>query len=114
MVKGRAVKKPNVPQVQEDAFGQEDLVKELKEFSIESFFPKLFVPEDKKPESSELEAQREVEEDPSEVAARKKFIEKELLQHRIDPNREKLVQRPEKGVVWGLGGELLLQKKSKN
>lgn len=30
-----------------------------------------------------------------------------------DPYPEKLIHRPEKGVVWGLGGELMKKKLSK-
>lgn len=36
-----------------------------------------------------------------------KFIQESLLYSGDDPFPEKLVERPEKGVVWGLGGELL-------
>ena len=36
-----------------------------------------------------------------------KFIRETLLYSGDDPFPEKLVERPEKGVVWGLGGELL-------
>jgi len=35
------------------------------------------------------------------------FIKESLLYEGEDPYYEKLVNRPEKGVVWGLGGELL-------
>lgn len=36
-----------------------------------------------------------------------KFIQKQLLYKGHDPFPEKLVQRPDKDAVWGLGGELL-------
>lgn len=39
-----------------------------------------------------------------------KFIQKQLLYKGHDPFPEKLVQRPEKDVIWGLGGELLKRK----
>ena len=42
-----------------------------------------------------------------------KFIRESLLYSGDDPFPEKLVERPEKGVVWGLGGELLKFKESK-
>lgn len=42
-----------------------------------------------------------------------KFIQDSLLYSGDDPFPEKLVERPEKGVVWGLGGELLKYKESK-
>jgi hypothetical protein len=41
-----------------------------------------------------------------------KFIQETLLYSGDDPFPEKLVERPEKGVVWGLGGELLKYKES--
>lgn len=44
----------------------------------------------------------------------KKFIKEELLYPGYDPHPEKLVQRPHKDVVWGLGGQLLKRKTSNN
>ena len=41
-----------------------------------------------------------------------KFIRESLLYSGEDPFPDKLVERPEKGVVWGLGGELLKFKES--
>lgn len=43
----------------------------------------------------------------------KKFVKDELLYAGYDPHPEKLVQRPTKDVVWGLGGQLLRRKASK-
>ena len=43
-----------------------------------------------------------------------KFIQETLLYDGDDPYSEKLVQRPDKGVSWGLGGELLRLKKGIN
>ena len=43
----------------------------------------------------------------------KKFVKDELLYAGYDPHPEKLVQRPVKDVVWGLGGQLLRRKASK-
>jgi hypothetical protein len=40
------------------------------------------------------------------------FIKEKLLYKGYDPAPEKLVQRPERDVVWGLGGELLRRKTS--
>jgi len=40
----------------------------------------------------------------------KKFVKDELLYAGYDPHPEKLVQRPVKDVVWGLGGQLLRRK----
>lgn len=40
------------------------------------------------------------------------FIKEKLLYKGYDPEPNKLVQRPEKDVVWGLGGELLRRKAS--
>lgn len=41
-----------------------------------------------------------------------KFIQETLLYPGEDVFPKKLVHRPEKGVVWGLGGELLRRRKS--
>jgi hypothetical protein len=38
------------------------------------------------------------------------FIKEKLLYKGFDPEPDKLVQRPEKDVVWGLGGELMKRK----
>lgn len=40
----------------------------------------------------------------------KKFVKDELLYPGYDPHPEKLVQRPQKDVVWGLGGQLMKRK----
>ena len=40
------------------------------------------------------------------------FIHQTLLYQGDDPFPEKLFERPQKGVTWGLGGELLKVKKS--
>lgn len=40
----------------------------------------------------------------------KQFAQQELLYRGYDPEPHKLVQRPVKDVVWGLGGELLKRK----
>lgn len=40
------------------------------------------------------------------------FIHKTLLYEGDDPFPEKLFERPQKGVTWGLGGEILKVKKS--
>lgn len=44
----------------------------------------------------------------------KKFVKEELLYPGYDPHPEKLVQRPQKDVVWGLGGQLMKRKTSNN
>ena len=42
----------------------------------------------------------------------KRFIKDELIYPGYDPHPEKLVQRPYKDAVWGLGGQLLRRKTS--
>jgi len=60
-----------------------------------------------KPKITELEEQyKELDKET------KKFIKDELIYPGYDPHPEKLVQRPYKDVVWGLGGQLLRRRTS--
>ena len=44
---------------------------------------------------------------------RQNFVKSELLDEQFDPREQKLVQRPTREAVWGLGGQLLRRKESK-
>ncbi|KAL4456563.1 hypothetical protein ABPG74_000670 [Tetrahymena malaccensis] len=61
-------------------------------------------------EESQLKLSKE--EDKQFTKEQVQFIKETLMYEGEDPYYEKLVNRPEKGVVWGLGGQLLKQQKN--